>query len=254
MYHTATAFEVVDQGVAQNYTMEFDATEGVAQFAPYISPDGQFHFKNGARYCLTEGLKFNASHWTQRGPKGLRFTIKPVLKVRGEHLNRLASDFMPRYNHSVLYQLFRLKGKEAGAPDRIEDTTCSTGAQFMLEYLSNISDSGTFPLMNASRATLHAATATKVNASDPAVHAELLSFYQTLNDVIQGPPIGSKEKRLFEFIALMRGHKFVYSQGEYWQLSDFYSPYIWSEYVAAPDPFPLPSSPQSMPIVEDEAH
>ena len=69
MYHTATAFEVVDQGVAQNYTMEFDATEGVAQFAPYISPDGQFHFKNGARYCLTEGLKFNgggSERWRSR--------------------------------------------------------------------------------------------------------------------------------------------------------------------------------------------
>lgn len=156
-----------------------------------------------------------------------------MLKVRGEHLNRLASDFMPLYNHSALYQPFRVTGKEAGAPDRIEDVTCNTGAQNLLEYLSRISDSGSFPLMNTSRFTLHAATVTKVNASDPAVHAELLSFYQELGDVIH-------LKRLYEFVALARGHKFVYSQGVYWQLSDFFHPYVSIDYVAAPDPFPPP--------------
>lgn len=210
------------------WTLEFDNTapsfiDGVAPMLLKNSTSASgvsLGWRNDARYCLSEGLKWGRKHWIKR------FDI--VTTISADQARHAFTDFVypvnsTRHGMQPQYQLWRVVSSDFFGRIKktlVKDITCADGVQWFLNYLK--SDlKAPFAADFSFKATVaiyKARSVEQVNTDDPAELYEMLQYWRSLDDLTLGKK--TIPGRLLAFVRMMFRHKYVYDNnaGVYYRL------------------------------------
>mmetsp|Transcript_43596 Transcript_43596/g.135650 ORF Transcript_43596/g.135650 Transcript_43596/m.135650 type:complete len:339 (-) Transcript_43596:82-1098(-) len=246
LYHTALALaQKSPSGETRYWTLEFDFTKGsiIAGAMPTI--DGEkLSWDNDARYCLTDGLLWGRDHWKKQ--------FDTVMTISKEQAERMFDELVFPVNSTAhgsfpQYQLWRVvRSPGAKLPGNLEgprkqhvlnlntmvgDVTCADGINWVLNYIKN--DLGVPPHQSfqykGTTVWVTAHKLEKVDVTDPAAWAEIVSYYSSQRKIVSNVSMVEKVMGLPAFFPM----KFIYNANTntYFRVHGNRPPYMHIEYA-----------------------
>jgi hypothetical protein len=240
MYHSAIVLAQGANLTRRYWTLEFDMTSGriATSLAPTIIGDSigasnsSFKWDVDARYCLTPGLKWSRKHWTEH------FEI--VTSVSSDQAMEAFTEFIPMANGTTpgsqpQYQPLQVSVSNFfGKPKTVvQDTTCTDGALWFLQYLSSRHNAAMPPnfKFKGTRAVIKAKQLQKVDLTDPQSKARTMKYFKLLGELISLSR--SPLHDLINAVEFVAESKYLYdaSDNAYYEVIGLEFPWVKFEYV-----------------------
>jgi hypothetical protein len=246
-FHTAIVLAQNTSEGRRFWTLEFDFTGGsiLTSIVPRIN-ESSLTWNNDARFCLSEGILWNRTHWNK--------TFMTVAHLTADQATRTFRDLVYPLNRSShgegpQYQLWRVSEMSLlGKLGRtfIEDTTCSNGVVWFLHFIEaslGIKLRADF-VFHGTAVGVNAQGVSAVNASDTDEWEDVVVYYQGLLRIL------STHSKLEELLEVLFEWKptYVYDSNSrtYYKVIGNHQPWFEAVYVAfplvAPPYFATPSS------------
>jgi hypothetical protein len=239
LYHTSLVFAQGEGPSRRYWTLEFDFIGGnlVKGLVPDIivnqsSGMESLHWRNDARYCLTDGLLWGQKHWSKR------FDV--LMSISPNEAKGAFHEFMMASNTTSKYQLWRVAQTNFRGEIEatfVKDTTCADGAVWFVHYLFSQFARAVPSKPVDLRATVVVVEATHVeavNTNDLDAWRNVVGFYKQLVDLTSGNK--STMHKLEELAEVFFERKFVYDSnvGVYYEIHGNWLPWMRWEYASFP--------------------